>query len=346
MIRCRPCAPPSPCRIAWRSFNARSHEPIVLKLGLHEGPCIAVTLNDRLDYFGQTVNLAARLQGESAGGDIVLSRPLAGLDGAGRVMARIARASERPRCCAGLPSRSVSSASAGSVRPERGAAMRVAMFSTKPYDRRSFEARNGRVRARAPLSRASPGAETAPLADGFPAVCLFVNDVCDAADAGERWPRWHQARRPALRRLQPCRPRRRRATGHAGGARARLLAACRGRVHGRPDPDAEPPDPPRLQPHPRQQFRARRPDGLRSPRQDRGRGRHRQDRRPGRALVQARLRLRGARARPRRDPELEPSACPMSSLDELAARSDVITLHCPLTPDTRHIVNARAASPG
>ena len=50
---------------------------MVLKLGLHEGPCIAVTLNDRLDYFGQTVNLAARLQGQSRGGDIVLSQPLA-----------------------------------------------------------------------------------------------------------------------------------------------------------------------------------------------------------------------------------------------------------------------------
>src|SRR5262249_54058128 len=42
-------------------FNARSRAPIVLKLGLHDGPCIAVTLNDRLDYFGGTVNLAARL---------------------------------------------------------------------------------------------------------------------------------------------------------------------------------------------------------------------------------------------------------------------------------------------
>jgi len=36
-----------------------------------------VTLNDRLDYFGRTVNLAARLQGQSRGGDIVISRELA-----------------------------------------------------------------------------------------------------------------------------------------------------------------------------------------------------------------------------------------------------------------------------
>jgi class 3 adenylate cyclase len=60
------------------SFNATHGEgAIVIKLGLHKGPCIAVTLNDRLDYFGSTVNLAARLQGESMGGDIVISASLA-----------------------------------------------------------------------------------------------------------------------------------------------------------------------------------------------------------------------------------------------------------------------------
>ena len=69
-----------------REFNARNATPVLLKLGLHEGPCIAVTLNDRLDYFGQTVNLAARLQGESRGGDIVLSLPLARQPGAAAVV--------------------------------------------------------------------------------------------------------------------------------------------------------------------------------------------------------------------------------------------------------------------
>ncbi len=48
-------------------------EEIILKIGLHTGPSISVNLNDRLDYFGSTVNLAARLQGESRGGDVVLS---------------------------------------------------------------------------------------------------------------------------------------------------------------------------------------------------------------------------------------------------------------------------------
>ena len=59
-------------------FNAEQDGTgIVLKVGLHEGPAIAVTLNDRLDYFGATVNLAARLQNESRGGDVVLSRAMA-----------------------------------------------------------------------------------------------------------------------------------------------------------------------------------------------------------------------------------------------------------------------------
>jgi class 3 adenylate cyclase len=38
-------------------------EDLLLKIGIHEGPCLAVMLNDRQDYFGQTVNIAARVQG-------------------------------------------------------------------------------------------------------------------------------------------------------------------------------------------------------------------------------------------------------------------------------------------
>ena len=47
--------------------------PLTLKAGLHTGACIAVTLNDRLDYFGSTVNLAARLEAQSTGGDVIVS---------------------------------------------------------------------------------------------------------------------------------------------------------------------------------------------------------------------------------------------------------------------------------
>jgi class 3 adenylate cyclase len=44
-----------------------------LRAGVHAGPCIAVTQNERLDYFGSVVNIAARLEGFSEGGDVVVS---------------------------------------------------------------------------------------------------------------------------------------------------------------------------------------------------------------------------------------------------------------------------------
>ena len=54
-------------------FNRRNQADLAVKIGVHAGACLAVTLNDRLDYFGQTVNLAARLQGQAQGGEIVVS---------------------------------------------------------------------------------------------------------------------------------------------------------------------------------------------------------------------------------------------------------------------------------
>jgi adenylate cyclase len=43
-----------------------------LKLGLFTGPCYVVTANERLDYFGQTANVAARLQGLADSGELIL----------------------------------------------------------------------------------------------------------------------------------------------------------------------------------------------------------------------------------------------------------------------------------
>jgi class 3 adenylate cyclase len=47
--------------------------PLALKVGIHSGRCIAVNQNGVLDYFGSTVNLAARLVALSSGGDLVVS---------------------------------------------------------------------------------------------------------------------------------------------------------------------------------------------------------------------------------------------------------------------------------
>ena len=46
---------------------------LALKVGAHSGACLAVSMNERLDYFGQTVNIAARIQGLAGPGEIVVS---------------------------------------------------------------------------------------------------------------------------------------------------------------------------------------------------------------------------------------------------------------------------------
>jgi len=48
-------------------------EKIEIKIGLHTGSTLLVTLNDRLDYFGTTVNMAARIQGIAKPNDVVCS---------------------------------------------------------------------------------------------------------------------------------------------------------------------------------------------------------------------------------------------------------------------------------
>ena len=60
---------------------------LALKVGLHSGACLAVTLNDRLDYFGQTVNIAARIQGLAGPGEIVASEDVLAAPGAAEVIA-------------------------------------------------------------------------------------------------------------------------------------------------------------------------------------------------------------------------------------------------------------------
>jgi len=73
------CNPADAMRAASRmleeieSFNRSiegSGNSIGLKIGLHRGPVIAVKANQTLDYFGQTVNIAARIQGLAESDDI------------------------------------------------------------------------------------------------------------------------------------------------------------------------------------------------------------------------------------------------------------------------------------
>ena len=64
-------------RNAMARINAeRGNEDLLLKIGIHEGPCLAVTLNNSQDYFGQTVNLAARVQGLASSHAIFVTKPV------------------------------------------------------------------------------------------------------------------------------------------------------------------------------------------------------------------------------------------------------------------------------
>ena len=67
---------------------------IIIKVGIHHGPCIAVTLNERIDYFGTTVNMAARVQGLSDGRDVMASGAIFGESNAAEYLRERGWASE------------------------------------------------------------------------------------------------------------------------------------------------------------------------------------------------------------------------------------------------------------
>jgi class 3 adenylate cyclase len=64
---------------AFEDFRRESldRERTHIKLGVYGGACYVVTANNVLDYFGQTVNIAARLQSEAKGGELVVTAELA-----------------------------------------------------------------------------------------------------------------------------------------------------------------------------------------------------------------------------------------------------------------------------
>jgi class 3 adenylate cyclase len=72
-------------------FNRESGADLIaIKIGLHAGACLAVTLNDRLDYFGQTVNIAARVQGMAEADEILVTDDVLGRQGALDVVGALA----------------------------------------------------------------------------------------------------------------------------------------------------------------------------------------------------------------------------------------------------------------
>ena len=75
-------------RDAMRRLNERrGGEDLLLKIGIHEGPCLAVTLNDRQDYFGQTVNIASRVQNLAVSRSIFATEAVVGNPESSKILA-------------------------------------------------------------------------------------------------------------------------------------------------------------------------------------------------------------------------------------------------------------------
>jgi class 3 adenylate cyclase len=70
--------------------RAQPDRSLVLKIGIHNGGAIAVTQNDRLDYFGQTVNVAARVQGLADADEICITEDVFEAEGVQDALAEVA----------------------------------------------------------------------------------------------------------------------------------------------------------------------------------------------------------------------------------------------------------------
>jgi class 3 adenylate cyclase len=70
-------------------LNGKYGEDLLqLKIGIHFGPALVVNMNDRLDYFGSTVNLAARTEGQCRGKDIVITKKIYDIPGIKEIVSK------------------------------------------------------------------------------------------------------------------------------------------------------------------------------------------------------------------------------------------------------------------
>jgi class 3 adenylate cyclase len=86
--------------------SGREGAALTLKIGIHAGPCLAVNLNDRQDYFGQTVNIASRVQDLAAADSIFATDAIVSQPEAARLLAtRHADAEPKLRSLRGIGDR-------------------------------------------------------------------------------------------------------------------------------------------------------------------------------------------------------------------------------------------------
>ncbi len=75
-------------RDAMTRFNGETAaDDLLIKIGIHAGPCLAVMLNERLDYFGSTVNIAARVQGLAGAQGVLTTDPVVAHAGVQAILA-------------------------------------------------------------------------------------------------------------------------------------------------------------------------------------------------------------------------------------------------------------------
>lgn len=219
--------------------------------------------------------------------------------------------------------------------------MKVAVFSTKPYDRSYFEAANANHKHELVFYKPRLVAATTSLAYDFPAVCVFVQDQLDAAVVSDL--AQHGTRLVALRcagfnnvdlaAAQQCGVTVVRVPAYSPYAVAEhtvgLILALNRKIH-------------------RAYARVREGnfalEGLL--------GFDLHSRTVGIVgtgqigAVVARI-LQGFGCRllafdPVRNPDCEAVGVSYVTLDGLLAESDIVTLHCPLTPETNHLIDAEA----
>ena len=184
-------------REAMLELNAKNgREDLLLKIGMHEGPCIAVTMNERQDYFGQTVNIASRVQGLAnsqaifATGSVIDDSKTADLVAApvrccrNRTMSRSKASSARcwstpfpeqtGRCRTGVGARDGSAGQAGLILDRRQSRIGIRGFRGHRLDQQRSQARArpaSRLRCRRRRCRPRPGARSLRHRRGGPAGC-------------------------------------------------------------------------------------------------------------------------------------------------------------------------------